>query len=79
MVKDISLELQEGGANYRVKWQCYFSILRAPGALMTENTVILFIINVAHKKGKEYHFFQSHLTSWAFPNKRRQTKRSLLL
>ena len=28
-----------GGANYRVKWQSHFSILRAPGALNTENTV----------------------------------------
>ena len=39
MIKNISLELQEGGANYRVKWPCHFFILRAPGALNTENTV----------------------------------------
>ena len=42
MIKDISLERQEGGVNYRVKWQSHFSILRAPRALNTENTVINF-------------------------------------
>ena len=32
--------MTRGGANYRVKWQSCFSILRAPGALNTENTVL---------------------------------------
>ena len=39
MIENILLESQEGGANYRINWQSHFSILRAPGALNTENTV----------------------------------------
>ena len=39
MIEKPFLEWQEGGANYRLKWQSYFSILRALGALYTENTV----------------------------------------
>ena len=35
--------MTRGGANYRVKWQSYFSILRAPGALNTENTVLTLL------------------------------------
>ena len=50
MIKNISLEQQEGGANYRVKWQSHFSILRAPGALNTENTVLI----ISAMKKKEY-------------------------
>ena len=40
MNENTSLEWQEGGAYYRVKWQSHFFILRAPGALNTENTVL---------------------------------------
>ena len=46
MIKNTSFDLREGGANYRVKWQSHFSVLRAPRALNTENTVYDITNNV---------------------------------
>ena len=31
-----------GGANCRLKWQCFISFSKAPGALITGNTVCYF-------------------------------------
>ena len=44
--------MTRGGANYRVKWQSDFLILRAPRALNTENTVSEKIFGVEKTEGK---------------------------